>query len=176
MLAPRQNPKIMRINDLRNPHETVFKDDDFSISKSHYKKVGCSDCKQNCQNPGVAGNGDLALKRDRVGHILIHELRWRWSSAHLAPHSLGFPSVRGFTCQIPAKIPVWQRREPKNGELALVWVIWRRWLSIWVIWRQRLGILVIWRQRLGIWDIELQRLGTWVVWRQRLGMWLSETM
>jgi len=70
MLAPRQNPKIMGINDLKNPHETVFKDDDFSISKSRYKKVGCSDCKQNCQNPGVAGNGDLALKRDRVGHIL----------------------------------------------------------------------------------------------------------
>jgi len=36
----------------------------------------------------------------------FHRLRWRWSLAHLAARSLGFPSMRGLTCQFPAKIPV----------------------------------------------------------------------
>jgi predicted Zn-ribbon and HTH transcriptional regulator len=67
------------IDDLKNLHEIVFKDDDLTKSKSDCKKTGFSDCKNKlklpesrCGRGGETKNGDL----------------------------------RGFTCKIPFSIPV----------------------------------------------------------------------
>jgi len=59
---------------------------------------------------GTGGCSKTAIRPSNVTVSSIyspHGLRWRRSLVHLAACSLGFPIICSFTCQIPAKIPVW---------------------------------------------------------------------